>query len=308
MAAWAARLKVQLQDYFRHIRHGDYQKWRAAVSALPAVTPARYCLRQDAVTIGQESDCGAGRRRRIEAQLKRLLPWRKGPFNLFGVYIDSEWRSNLKWARLSGRIQALSGRLVLDVGCGNGYYGWRMLGEGARHVVGIDPTLLFFMQFSAIKKYLPDSAIDILPFGIENLPQSPLYFDTVFSMGVIYHRHDPVAHLRQLHRFLKPAGELVLETLILESGPAPVFYPTGRYAGMNNVRAIPGAKILLQWAEQAGFNDARIIDVTKTTSQEQRRTDWMRFHSLDNFLDGKDRRKTIEGHAAPARAILLAGK
>lgn len=308
MEAWAEKLKCQLTDYFSHIRHGDYQKWRQAVSALPAVRPARYCLRQNAVTIGADSDCNPSQRRLIEAQLKRLMPWRKGPFNLFGVYIDSEWRCHLKWARLSARIQALKGRLALDVGCGNGYYGWRMLGEGARHVVGIDPTLLFCMQFAAIKQYLPGAAIDILPFGIESLPESALCFDTVFSMGVIYHRRDPVAHLRQLRGFLRPGGELILETLILESGAGPALYPAGRYAGMNNARAIPGAKTLLQWAEQADFNDAGIIDITKTTPREQRRTDWMPFYSLDNFLDGTDRDKTIEGHPAPARAILLATK
>lgn len=308
MAAWARGLEARLRDYFSPVRHGDYPAWRRAVAALPAVRPGHYCLRRDAVTIGAGADCNAGQRQRIKAQLKQLMPWRKGPFNLFGVYIDSEWRSDLKWARLSGGIQALTGRLVLDVGCGNGYYGWRMLGAGARHVVGIDPTLLFCMQFAAIRQYLPDAAIDILPFGMEGLPEAPLCFDTVFSMGVIYHRRDPLAHLRQLHGFLRPGGELVLETLILEPGPEPVLYPPGRYAGMRNVHAIPGAETLLQWATRAGFRDARIIDITKTTRQEQRRTDWMQFHSLDDFLDAKDSHKTIEGHPAPVRAIVLASK
>ncbi|MCK5843119.1 MAG: DUF1698 domain-containing protein, partial [Victivallales bacterium] len=72
----------------------------------------------------------------LERVLKKLHPWRKGPFNLFGVEIDAEWRSNLKWNRLSDGISPLKGKLVLDLGCGNGYYGLRMIGEGAERVVG----------------------------------------------------------------------------------------------------------------------------------------------------------------------------
>ena len=46
-------------------------------------------------------------------------PWRKGPFNVFGVAVDTEWRSSLKWNRIAGHVN-LRERRVLDVGCGGG--------------------------------------------------------------------------------------------------------------------------------------------------------------------------------------------
>jgi tRNA (mo5U34)-methyltransferase len=145
-----------------------------------------------------------------------LHPWRKGPFCIQGVHIDTEWRSDLKWDRLAGAIAPLAGRLVLDVGCGNGYHGWRMLGAGARLVMGIDPTLLFVLQWMAINRYLGRNDLAVLPLGIEDLPDDLGGFDTVFSMGVLYHRRSPIDHLMDLHRLLRPGGELVLETLVLE--------------------------------------------------------------------------------------------
>jgi tRNA (mo5U34)-methyltransferase len=55
-----------------------------------------------------------------------------------------------------------------------------------------------------------------------------------------------------------------------------------------------------------GFEDAQTIDVSVTTTQEQRSSDWMRFHSLSDFLDPLDPNKSIEGHPAPRRAIVTA--
>jgi len=234
------------------------------------------------------------------------MPWRKGPFSLFGITIDAEWRSNLKWSRLAKHIRPLKGRMVLDVGSGNGYYGWRMLGEEAKYVVGLDPTLLFYMQFNAIKKYVGKADIDVLPFGLQKLPEFVLNFDTVFSMGVIYHQRDPLAHLKKLKRCLKSNGELVLETLIIESDKNEVLKPKGRYAKMNNVWAIPSTVALTAWVEQAGYQNVRIVDVINTTTEEQRRTEWMRFESLSDFLNIQDNTKTVEGYSRPRRAIVLA--
>ena len=127
----------------------------------------------------------------------------KGQICSIDIDIDTEWRSNWKWDRLKNKIQPLEGRMILDIGCGNGYYGWRMLGEKAKHVVGMDPTLLFLMQFMAVKKYVPDANIDIVPLGIQSLQNTPLNFDTVFSMGVIYHRRDYISLFYSLRGFDK---------------------------------------------------------------------------------------------------------
>lgn len=306
MGDWARLLVTQLPEYFESMNHGDYPRWLSAVENLPSIPVSKFDLNADSICIGSDKDGSDEQRQLLKQQLTTLMPWRKGPFNLFGVFIDSEWQSNIKWARIKDHIKPLDNKLVLDIGCGNGYYGWRMLGANAKQVVGLDPTLLFAMQFAAIKKYLPDSAIDIIPFGIQALTDTVLNFDTVFSMGVIYHRRDPIEHLRQLMSCLRPGGELVLETLVIESDDIEVLIPDKRYAKMNNVWAIPNTSALLNWVNDAGFHHARVIDVSKTTSNEQRRTEWMKFESLNDFLDKQDKSKTIEGYPAPTRAIVLA--
>jgi tRNA (mo5U34)-methyltransferase len=308
MSDWSSVLDEQLAEYFSSINHGDYPKWMSAIDNLPSIPVSSFDINSDTIIIGSDADCSDQQSQFIKNQLKILMPWRKGPFNLFGVCIDTEWRSNIKWARIKDHIQALDNRMVLDIGCGNGYYGWRMLGCNAKYVVGMDPTLLFYMQFSAIKKYLPDFNIDVIPLGIQALPDIPLNFDTVFSMGVIYHRRDPIEHLSRLMDCLKSGGELVLETLVIESDQMEVLIPDGRYAKMNNVWAIPNTNTLINWVKDAGFHHARIIDVSRTSSEEQRLTEWMQFESLTDFLDKQDRNKTIEGYPAPTRAILLAEK
>ncbi|MEO1924394.1 MAG: DUF1698 domain-containing protein, partial [Gammaproteobacteria bacterium] len=131
---------------------------------------------------------------------------------------------------------------------------------------------------------------------------------TVFSMGVIYHRRDPIEHLEQLRNCLKSGGELVLETLVIDSEQPEDLQPEGRYSKMINVWSIPSCPLLIEWAKAAGFNNVRVIDVTKTTIEEQRKTAWTRFESLIDFLDKDDHNKTIEGYPAPIRAILLAEK
>ena len=308
MEEWSGLVGAQLFEYFSTLNHGDYPKWKFALDALPNIENVSFELNKDSVTIGSASECSSEQQLFIKKKLEEFIPWRKGPFNLFDIEIDTEWRSNWKWDRLKNVIKPLEGKLVLDIGSGNGYYGWRMLGEKANYVVGLDPSLLFLMQFSAVKKYMPDANIDILPLGIESIQNVPLHFDTVFSMGVLYHRRDPIDHMQQLYQCLKADGELVLETLIVETDNPISLKPEGRYAKMKNVWEIPSQSLLVEWAEQVGFINARIIDVTTTTTEEQRRTEWMKFESLSDFLDKEDNTKTVEGYPAPIRAILLADK
>ena len=155
MGNWSNLLKKQTPDFFSNINHGDFSKWLNINHDLPFVSASEIHLDLESITIGNKIDCSDEERGYIKRQLKHLMPWRKGPYNLFGLVLDAEWRSNMKWARLEGQIKPLKDKLVLDVGCGNGYYCWRMLGKKAKYVVGIDPSLLFYSQFRAIKKYSP---------------------------------------------------------------------------------------------------------------------------------------------------------
>ena len=143
---------------------------------------------------------------------------------------------------------------------------------------------------------------------MEDLRANTQAFDTVFSMGVLYHRRSPFDHLLELRDALRPGGELVLETLVIEGEKGMVLVPRGRYARMRNVWFLPSVAELEHWLLRAGFVAPRCIDVTVTTMAEQRSTAWMQFESLAQCLQAEDITRTIEGYPAPRRAILLAHK
>jgi tRNA (mo5U34)-methyltransferase len=242
----------------------------------------------------------------VRDQLISLVPWRKGPFRVGDIVIDAEWRSDLKWARVANAIAPLADRLVLDVGCGNGYYALRMIGAGARAVVGIDPTLVYLAQFQAIRHWLPPIPVQLLPLRLNELPPSIGCFDTVFSMGVLYHQREPLEHLAQLRDTLRAGGELVLETLVLPGEQPEVRRPRDRYARMRNVWKLPTVPGLLHWLGESGFTNKRLVDVSRTTRGEQRSTEWMPFESLAEALLPGDPLQTVEGWPAPRRALVIA--
>ncbi|MFQ5488215.1 MAG: tRNA 5-methoxyuridine(34)/uridine 5-oxyacetic acid(34) synthase CmoB [Gammaproteobacteria bacterium] len=307
LAAWQEPLGNATADAWR-AGHGRLAQWQALLAELPPLAPSQVQLNAGRVGIGCAADCSVSQRRQLEEILQQLHPWRKGPFSLFGLELDAEWRSDWKWSRLQPHIQPLAGRRVLDVGCGNGYYCLRMAGEGAGLVLGIDPTLLYVVQFHALRRYLPPLPVQLLPLALEDLPTEPVSFDTVFSMGVLYHRRSPLDHLLALHKLLRPGGELVLETLVIEGADGEVLVPEGRYAKMRNVWFIPSPATLIAWLRRCGFRDCRLVDVSVTTAGEQRATPWMRFESLQNFLDLRQPARTVEGYPAPRRALFIAGR
>lgn len=302
---WVESLPRQLVAAFNDAAHGDLPRWRRVVEELPRY-PASSVDLADAVRIGADSDISDDARQQLREQLMNLHPWRKGPYRLFGIDIDTEWRSDWKWERLKNGIAPLANRSVLDVGCGNGYHCWRMLGAGARLVVGIDPTLLSVMQFQAIRKLYGSAPVYVLPLGIEDVPANLGWFDTVFSMGVLYHRRSPIDHLLELKGCLRPGGELVLETLVVEGDERQVLLPAGRYAQMRNVWFLPSCQALELWMQRCGYKDIQLLHVGKTTVEEQRSTEWMRFYSLVDFLDPNSPDLTCEGLPAPMRAIIKA--
>jgi len=303
---WANQLPEQLLNALSQNRHGTLSQWQAMIADLPTFDTSHRLLDTDTVQIGRASDLSINSQILFESQLKTLLPWRKGPYDLFGVHIDTEWRSDWKWNRLKEHISPLQQRMVLDVGCGNGYHCWRMLGAGARMVIGVDPLLLNVMQFQLIRKLYGEAPIYVLPVGIEDIPPEVKAFDTVFSMGVLYHRRSPIDHLLELKACLKPGGELVLETLIIDGGLGETLLPEDRYAKMRNVWFLPSVPTLINWLARCGFNNIRVVDVTVTSAEEQRSTEWMPFHSLKNFLNSDNLDLTCEGLPAPKRAIVIA--
>jgi tRNA (mo5U34)-methyltransferase len=282
------------------VTHGDFPRWRKALLDLPEAEVFSD-LNRAAPVLGKPVAAPQTLRHR----LMELHPWRKGPLKLGGIRLDTEWRSDWKWERISPHID-LKNHSVLDIGCGNGYFGWRMLGAGARQVIGIDPTLVFVMQWLACRHFAGDLPNHVLPLGIEDLPENFGCFDSVFSMGVLYHRRDPHRHLQKLRNLCCDDGQIVVETLVLDEPGQQTLKPTGRYARMRNVHAIPTTDKLVFWMREAGLRNVRIINQTATTTAEQRSTGWMHFESLDRSLDPVNPSLTIEGYPAPVRAVVIA--
>ncbi|MCK5829077.1 MAG: tRNA 5-methoxyuridine(34)/uridine 5-oxyacetic acid(34) synthase CmoB [Methylococcales bacterium] len=303
---WVNLIPQYLEKAFDLKSHGSTADWLEVIEELPDVELLISGLNIGAIKIGEKGNLNQKQRYKLIEQLKVFHPWRKGPYDIFGIQIDTEWRSDWKWDRLKGHISPLKNRLVLDVGCGNGYHCWRMLGEGARMVVGVDPLLLNVIQFHVIRKLMGEAPVYVLPMGLEDIPEEIKVFDTVFSMGVLYHRRSPIDHLLELKGCLQSGGELILETLVIDGKNGEVLLPDERYAKMRNVWFLPSCETLISWMERCGFKKCRVIDVTTTTIEEQRSTEWMQFHSLANFLDQENPALTCEGLPAPKRAIIIA--
>jgi tRNA (mo5U34)-methyltransferase len=307
---WAKELPQQLHKLFNDKVHGDQQRWLDALENLPPIEQVELSIDQDRIELSSTA-IDQATNDNIHAGLKQLSPWRKGPFQFFATHIDTEWRSDWKWQRIAPHLAPLEGRIILDVGCGSGYHMWRMLAQGAHRVIGVDPSRLFLAQFQAFKQYAQSGQaeplnIDLLPLRMEDVPRPLKAFDTTFSMGVLYHRKSPLDHMAELKDTLKPGGQLVLETLVIEGELGQVLMPEDRYAQMRNVWFLPSCETLLLWARRVGFKNPRIVEKNVTSLEEQRSTDWMQYQSLTDFLDEDDKSKTKEGYPAPLRATLIA--
>ena len=280
---WAEEL---IQFRLSEKNHGDFPRWRSVLDRLPDV----------------EGDPLA-----LKDALLGLTPWRKGPFDVGGVHIDTEWRSDLKWNRLADSVE-LDGRSVLDVGSGNGYYALRMREAGAKTVIGVDPTLVYVMQFLAINHFVQDPQVFILPLRLKEwwAFAAELKFDTTFSMGVLYHQRSPIDHLRELRQTLRAGGQLVLETIFVPGEESYASTPPDRYARMKNVWLLPTLAELETWLRRTGYRDIEIVDQSITTTDEQRTTEWMPFESLAEALDPDKPDWTIEGWPAPRRVVVTA--
>ncbi len=284
LEGWFTALKPLIDARLSASTHRDVPRWEKALDRLHDVEQDPAALRET---------------------LLELVPWRKGPFEVGGVTIDAEWRSDLKWSRIADAVD-LTRKNVLDVGCGNGYYALKMRDAGAMNVIGVDPTIVYVLQFLAVNHFKQDSGDFVLPLRVEELPLPAKRFDTTFSMGVLYHQRSPIEHLRQLRQTLRAGGQLVLETIFVPGEESYACTPADRYARMKNVWLLPTLAELETWLKRTGYRDIEIVDESTTTTDEQRTTEWMPYESLAEALDPERPGRTIEGWPAPRRVVVTA--
>lgn len=230
---------------------------------------------------------------------KILKPWRKGPFEIFDTFIDSEWQSNIKYNILKPHIN-LQDKIVADVGCNNGYYLFRMLKFSPKKLIGFDPSVHTFLQFKFLNKFAK-TQIKYELLGVEHLPFYEHKFDTIFCLGVIYHRSDPIKMLKDLKASLNSDGEVILDTMFISGESEICLSPRQTYSKIPNIYFIPTIKALQNWCERAKFREFEVLDIRATDENEQRKTEWILGESLGDFLDPNDKTKTIEGYEAPKR-------
>lgn len=263
-------------------------------------------LSSDHVTVGNREDLTAAEFSLLEKVIRRLCPWRKGPFNLFGFEIDAEWRSNLKWDRIEPCLGELRDRRILDVGCGNGYYMFRAAAQSPNLILGMDPSVQFYYSFELMQRFLQLENLQYEPLGFQHLYVFERAFDVALCMGILYHHRSPIEILRDLRNSLEVGGLAIIESQTINDNGSFALFPKSRYARARNVFFVPTRDCLINWIKRAGFKNVEMVAHTKVTSDEQRTTDMMQFESLIDSLDPNDDNLTVEGYPAPYRTVVRA--
>lgn len=239
---------------------------------------------------------------RVKEVARMMMPWRKGPFELFDTYIDTEWKSNIKYNLLRAHFN-LKDKRVADIGCNNGYYLFRMQEDSPKLLVGFDPSALYKTQFDFINHFVQSKIVYEL-LGVEHLEFYEEKFDTIFCLGVLYHRSDPVAMLKSLFKGLDKEGEVILDTFYIDGDEEMSLCPASSYSKIPNIYFVPTVAALKNWCLRAGFNSFEVLETSTTDTNEQRKTEWIEGQSLEDFLDPNDKSKTVEGYPAPKRVYV----
>ena len=285
----------------------NVQPWYEQIQKLSQIEKSNLSIDYgDWFSVGKKEDLTSQEFDLIIDAAKKLIPWRKGPFNIFGLEIDSEWQSNIKY-NLIRPFFNLKDKVVADIGCNNGYYMFRMLEDKPKRLIGFDPSPLTLHQFEFINHFVKsDIVYEML--GVEHLELYNHKFDFIFMLGVLYHRPDPVGTLKSLARGLNSKGEILIDTFMIDGEEELCLTPNKRYSKIPNIYFIPTIPALKNWLERAGFEDIEVLATTVTTSEEQRKTPWSFDQSLEDFLDENDKTKTVEGYPAPKRVYVKARK
>jgi tRNA (mo5U34)-methyltransferase len=284
------------------------KKWE--IADYPQLEASQRDFDQDWVSIAGDGKESEVELQRLEECAKKLIPWKKGPFKLFNLDIDAEWRSDFKWQRLEKHLVDLKDKVICDVGCNNGYFMFRMAAHNPKLVLGLDPVLHMQAQFDLIQHYAKVPSLHFELFGVEHLPLFPKFFDVIFHMGIIYHHRHPIQQLIDIRESLKPGGVVYLETIGIPGDESVALFPEDRYARMGNCWFVPTLPCFINWAKRAKLVEVEVLADTDLTEDEQRLTPWCPppFQSLKASLDESNPQKTVEGYPAPRRFLIKASK
>ncbi|MFZ5759684.1 MAG: tRNA 5-methoxyuridine(34)/uridine 5-oxyacetic acid(34) synthase CmoB [Thermodesulfobacteriota bacterium] len=283
-----------------------FLSYRRAWESVRELRASSLDLAGDTVRIGARGDISTEERERVRTVLRGFMPWRKGPFSIFGIDIDAEWRSFRKWDRLLPVLPELTGKVIADIGCNNGYYMFRMAHHQPLAVIGFEPYHHHYYTFRTLNSFaaLPSLHIELL--GVEDMVLYPDCFDVIFLMGVIYHRISPVEMLKDVRKSMKAGGTLIIETQAIPGEESVALFPADRYAKVPGTYFVPTAACVRNWLIRTGFTDVEIFCIHPMSSAEQRRTEWMTFESYADFIDQADPTRTVEGYPAPLRVFVKA--
>jgi tRNA (mo5U34)-methyltransferase len=303
-AAAIRALHEVMQKRFAQDKKG-FRRFRELYEAMAGRRAKILDFSNDVVRIGAREEVSEAEFASIYEVMRQFMPWRKGPFSVFGVDIDAEWRSDRKWRRVQPVLPDLQGKVIADIGCNNGYYMFRMAAENPALVLGFEPYVQHYYAFQALNELAGQSNLVVEPFGVEDIGLFPASFDVIFLMGIIYHRVSPVEMLREIRAALKPGGCLIVESQAIPGVEPVALFPESRYAKVPGTYFVPTAACLQNWLSRTGFRDIEMFYSHPMSDTEQRRTDWMTFESYNDFVDSENH-LTVEGYPTPLRVYFKA--
>lgn len=262
----------------------------------------------DTVQIGRAAELNETEHRKVDQVLKTFMPWRKGPFEIFGTEVDAEWRSEKKWDRLQPALPDLKGKVIADIGSNNGYYLFRMAAHQPELALGFEPHLHHHYTFKTLNTFAGQNQIYSEMLGVEQLGLFDECFDLIFMMGILYHRISPIEVLKETLKALKPGGTLIVESQAIPGAEPIALFPANTYAKVPGTWFVPTGPCLVNWLTRTGYQDVELFFSHKMDNSEQRRTPWMTFESYDDFIDPDNPQQTVEGYPAPIRVFLKARK
>ena len=162
------------------------------------------------------------------------------------------------------RIASITGKAVLDVGCGGGILSEALAGAGAT-VTGID---LADKSLNVAKLHLLESGkqVEYRKVAVETLAaERPAHYDVVTCMEMLEHVPDPAAVVAACAKLVKPNGHVFFSTLnrnpksylfaILGAEYVLNLLPRGTHDYAKFIKPSE----LAQWCRDAGLN---VTDVT----------------------------------------------